>query len=362
MRLCWVVRLGNLLCLAFVACGFHAAEAQSTRADAASRTAAALGRTQAATEVVAQADAELGTLEPIRPRPSLLGAYLIGNASLYYTSNPSLSNDGGRGDLYFVGGGGVGIRPNLIGGLYLDGHVSDQVFQYATFSALNFNYFNAGGGFDYVFEQLGQLTASIRYEYQRYLDDDTLDEFYVNNALTLGLYKAFQIHDAMWIQAGWLGSLSLDAQPSSARRHEYDFWVGWRWRILTPLELQTYYILSLFHYPQDSRFDVTHNVGAASKPFVHALGAALCGDELRREQLDRFLLRLYCGECWRNLVPRFPLLDYEALDFRFAPLYREPSRRPCGALRARGSHQGNQYRFALAPEYQSRPGRCRLGG
>ena len=263
VRLCWVVRLGNLLCLAFVACGFHAAEAQSTRADAASRTAAALGRTQAATEVVAQADADLGTLEPMRPRPSLLGAYLIGNASLYYTSNPSLSNDGGRGDMYFVGGGGAGIRPNLVGGLYLDGHVSDQVFQYATFSELNFNYFNAGGGFDYVFEQLGQLTASIRYEYQRYLDSDTLDEFYVNNALTLGLYKAFQIHDAMWIQAGWLGSLSLDAQPSSARRHEYDFWLGWRWRILTPLELQTYYILSLFHYPQDSRFDVTHNVGAA---------------------------------------------------------------------------------------------------
>ena len=72
--------------------------------------------------------------------------------------------------------------------------------------------------------------------------------------------------------------------------------------------------------------------------------------------LPGFLLRLYCGECWRNLVPRFPLLGYEALDFRFAPLYREPSRRTCGALRARPSHQGNQYRFALAPEYQSRPG------
>jgi hypothetical protein len=257
------VFLRKTLCLACLACGFHAAQGQDTRADAASRTAAALGRTQAATEVAAQADAELGTLQPIRPRPSLLGAYLIGNASLYYTSNPSLSNDGGRGDMYFVGGGGVGIRPNLIGGLYLDGHVSDQVFQYATFSSLNFNYFNAGGGLDYVFENLGQLTASIRYEYQRYLDGDTLNEFYVNNALTLGLYKAFQIHDAMWIQTGWLGSLSLDAQPSSARRHEYDFWVGWRWRILTPLELQTYYILSLFHYPQDSRFDVTHNVGAA---------------------------------------------------------------------------------------------------
>jgi hypothetical protein len=244
--------------------GFDTAQGQATRADAAARTAAAVERTQAATETyLIQAEADLGRQELIRAKPSPLGAYLIGNASLYYTSNPSLSNDGGRGDMYFVGGGGAGIRPNLIGGLYLDGHVSEQVFQYAQFSSLNFNYFNAGGGLDYVFENLGQLTASVRYEYQRFLDAGTLDEFYVNNAVTVALFKQFQLNDAMTIQTGWLGSFSVDAQPSSARRHEYDFWVGWRWRILTPLELQTYYILSLFHYPQDSRLDVTHNVGAA---------------------------------------------------------------------------------------------------
>ena len=62
------------------------------------------------------------------------------------------------------------------------------------------------------------------------------DEFYVNNALTVALFKQFQLNNAMTIQTGWLGSLALDAQPSSARRHEYDFWLGWRWRILTPLE------------------------------------------------------------------------------------------------------------------------------
>ncbi len=182
-----------------------------------------------------------------------LGVYLIGNAGLFYTSNPSLSSDGGRGDMYFVGGGGAGIRPNIIGGLYLDGHVSDQAFQYAQFSSLSFNYFNAGGGLDYVFANLGQLTASVRYEYQRYLDSGSLEEFYVNNALTVGLYKGFQLNERMLLQMGWLGSFALEARPSSARRHEYDFWLGWRWRILTPLELQTFYILSLFQYPQADR-------------------------------------------------------------------------------------------------------------
>lgn len=259
--------LRKMLCSALVAYGFHTVQGQDTRVDTAARTAAALERTQAATEIadtyLVEAEADLGTQEPLRAKPSRLGTYLIGNAGLNYTSNPSLSNSGGRGDMYFVGGGGAGIRPNVVGGLYLDGHVSEQVFQYAQFSSLNFSYFNAGGGLDYVFQNLGQLTASVRYEYQRFLDGDSLDEFYVNNALTVALYKQFQLNEVMTIQGGWLGSISLDAQPTFARRHEYDFWIGWRWRVLTPLELQTYYILSLFYYPQGSRTDVTHNVGVA---------------------------------------------------------------------------------------------------
>jgi len=254
--------------LATLVYGFHAAQGQTTRSDAASRTAAVLERTQAATQITdiyaVQAEADFGVQQPIGARPAGLGAYLIGNAGLNYTSNPSLSNEGGRGDMYFVGGGGAGIRPNLMGGLYLDGHVSQHVFQYAQFSSLNFSYFNAGGGLDYVFENLGQLTASIRYEYQRYLDGDSLNEFYVNNALTFSLYKEFRLNDIMAIQAGWLASISLTGYPSSSRNNEFDFWLGWRWRLINPLELQTFYILSLYYYPDgSSRVDVTNNVGSA---------------------------------------------------------------------------------------------------
>ena len=152
----------------------------------------------------------------------------------------------------------------LVGGLYLDGHVSDLVYQYAHFSSLNFNYFNAGGGLDYVFANLGDLTASIRYEYERYLDGDSLDEFYVNNALTFSLWKEFPLTQNFSFQAGWQAAISLSAEPASARFHEFDFWLGSRWRLLKPLELQTFYILSLFYYPQgDTRTDVTNTVGAA---------------------------------------------------------------------------------------------------
>jgi hypothetical protein len=241
---------------------------RQARADTAARTTAVLQRTQAATrapeQYVLQAEADFGELIPARVTAFGLNPYLIGIAGLNYTSNPGLSNNRGRGDLYFVGGGGAGIYPNLVGGLYLDGHVSDLVYQYAHFSSLNFNYFNAGGGLDYVFENLGDLTASIRFEYERYLDGGSLREFFVNNSLTFSLYKDFPLTEKFHLQAGWQAAISLTAKPAEARFHEFDFWVGSRWRIFRQLELQTFYILSLFHYPQgDTRTDVTNTVGGA---------------------------------------------------------------------------------------------------
>ncbi len=255
------------LLLTTILVGLQGAKAQNTRADTASRTAATLDRTQAAAETsnitAMEADYDLGQQQPISAKSGSLGAYVIADAGLNYTSNPTLANGGGRGDMYFVARGGAGIYPNLAPGLYLDGHVSQDVFQYAQFSSLNFTRFNVGGGLDYVFESLGRLTASVRYDYERFLDGDTLDEFYVNHALKAGLSKEFQIRDNMAIQAGTQVVISLSAQPTVTRRNEYDFWLGYRWRIANPLELQTYYILSLFNYPNDSRVDVTNNVGGA---------------------------------------------------------------------------------------------------
>jgi len=252
------------------ATGVHA---QTSRADTASRTAGTLARSQAAQSTAtttavsnyqAQAESDLGEQLPVSAKSGGLGAYLIGDTGLVYTSNPSLSSGGGQGDMYYYARGGAGIHPNLVGGLYLDGHVQQEIFQYATFSSLNFNHFNAGGGLDYVFDQFGQLTAWVRYEYDRYLDGDSLDEFFVNNSLVTGLGKEFLLNDTMAIQAGWQAAISLTAQPTIARRNEYDFWLGWRWRILEPLELQTYYILSLFYYPNDGgRVDATQNVGGS---------------------------------------------------------------------------------------------------
>lgn len=242
--------------------------AQASRADTAARTTSAFDTTRAAQTMempVAannQVEFDLGEQIPVSAKSGGLGAYLIGETSLNYTSNAFLSNGGNQGDMYFVASGGAGIHPHIVEGLYLDAYVYEQVFQYARFSSLNFSRFNAGGGFDYVFEGLGQLTAYVRYNYERFLDGGSLSEFYVNHGITTGLAKEFSLNDSMAIQTGAQAIISVAAEPIEAQRNEYDLWLGWRWRLLDPLELQTYYMVSLFHYPTGDRLDVTQNVGA----------------------------------------------------------------------------------------------------
>lgn len=239
------------------------------RANAATQAAASVGRAQAATQTAqttavqtSETDRDLGEQQKLDFATGGIGAYFIGNTGLQYTSNPSLSRGGGQGDMYFFAQGGAGIYPNIAGGLFLDAHVYQSVFQYAHFSNLNFTAFNAGGGLDYVFSSLGGLTASVHYEYERYLDGDTLDEFYVDNSIVVGLSKEFTINENHAIQVGWESAFSLTAYPSESRRNEHDFWLGWRWRIISPLELQTYYLLALYDYTNDNRFDATSNFGA----------------------------------------------------------------------------------------------------
>lgn len=244
--------------------------AQDARVNAATRTSsleqvqqtAAVSRSVSTViESTTQTDLDLGQQHVVGEGGEPLGVYFGGNAGLTYTSNPALSESGGRGDMYFVATGTGGIYRNIGGGLFVDAHFTESVFQYAQFSSLNFNVMNAGGGLDYVFQSLGQLTLSVRYEYQRYLNGDTLNEFFVNNAITVGLSKQFLLSETQSLQVGWQSAFSVTAYPSSARFNEHDFWLGWRWRILEPVELQAFYVLSLFYYPNGARTDATNNFG-----------------------------------------------------------------------------------------------------
>jgi hypothetical protein len=256
--------------VAGVCAGFHGLDAQSNvqRSDAATRTAQNVDRAQAAANVslptAEQADQDLGEQQVTSGDDAKFGFYALGETGLFYTSNATLTSGGGSGDMYFFARAEGGLRPHVGGGLYLHAWVAQDVFEYARFSALDFLKFSAGGGFDYVIPGTNGLMATVKYKYERFLDNDSFDEFFVNNSLEAGLAKEFSLSDVQAIQLGWRSLFSVLAEPSNVRRNEHAFWVGWRWRIVEPLELQIYNFLSLNNYPGlGARFDVSNYSGAS---------------------------------------------------------------------------------------------------
>jgi hypothetical protein len=238
------------------------AQEAGSRAEAARRaveTRQAVVRVDEAVET-SEVDLDLGRQTVIAAGG--LGLYGGAESGLYYTSNPSLNSGGGRGDMYFYARGTAGIYRNLTSQLAVDASVSEDVFQYATFSSLNFSRFQVRTGLDYYFPSI-ELLVSARYTFQRYFDGGSLDAFYTTNTLDFGLSREVTIGDrhAVEVRAGT--SLAVDAQPAIARRNRYDVGVGWRWRLVDSVELQSYYLLSMYQFPNESnRFDVTNSLGS----------------------------------------------------------------------------------------------------
>ena len=116
------------------------------RSDAAVRTAQGVDRSQAAGAATsagagtssAQVEADLGEQQDLTTGASSLGVYGLGETGLFYTSNAQLTPDASGGDMYFFARAIGGLRPDLGNGLFLDGYVSQEVFEYARFSALDF--------------------------------------------------------------------------------------------------------------------------------------------------------------------------------------------------------------------------------
>ncbi len=107
-----------------------------------------------------EADYDLGQQQPISAKSGSLGAYVIADAGPNYTSNPTLANGGGRGDMYFCGARRRGHLSQSCPGPLPRRTCVAGCLPIRPVLLLNFTRFNVGGGLDYVFESLGRLTAS----------------------------------------------------------------------------------------------------------------------------------------------------------------------------------------------------------
>src|SRR3954452_25136601 len=185
--------------------------------------------TNSETEGVAPAspnDPDLGEQAILKRADQYQPWSIVVSAPISYTSNVALVPNGEKSDTLFTPLFAVSYAPRITQSLYANFSVSQQMFYYDRFTALNFGSFDARAGVTYSVPQWHDLIFRAGYAYNRLTTTD-FDEFFSSHSLVGAAELPFRIGRAQQISVGIDGSFNLDANPEPPGRSEYGGFVGY---------------------------------------------------------------------------------------------------------------------------------------
>lgn len=175
----------------------------------------------------------------------------------YYTSNVALSRIAEMSDVVFAPAVGITYSPRFTGTLFGSFTLQRQEFYYDKFGALDFGSFDFRAGLFYIMPQVHNLMLRAEYGYNRLTFSNSFNDFFSNHSIFLGAELPFRIGRAQQISLGMDTNISLHAEPSAPRRHEFDVYAGYSVRITRALTLGAVGRIFVRDYDSISRTDVS---------------------------------------------------------------------------------------------------------
>jgi len=178
-------------------------------------------------------------------------------APFYYTSNVALTRTGERGDVLVAPGAGITYSPRFTQTLFGSFTVQRQEFYYDKFSDLDFGSFDFRAGLFYVLPKLHNLMLRAEYDYNRLTFSNSFNDFFSNHSIFLGAELPFRIGRAQQFSLGADSNISLHADPSPPRRHEFDVYAGYSVNLTRSLSLGAVGRIFVRDYLSIDRTDVS---------------------------------------------------------------------------------------------------------
>ena len=145
----------------------------------------------------------------------------------YYTSNVALTRRGEQGDVLFAPAAGITYAPRFTRTLFGSFTVQRQEFYYDKFSALDFGSFDFRAGLSYILPKFHNLMLRGEYGYNRLTFSNSFNDFFSNHSIFVSAELPFRIGRAQQFSLGADTNISLHADPSPPRRHEFDVYAGY---------------------------------------------------------------------------------------------------------------------------------------
>jgi hypothetical protein len=175
----------------------------------------------------------------------------------YYTSNVALTRRGEMSDVLVAPAVALSYAPRFTGTLFGSFTVQRQEFYYDKFPALDFGSFDFRAGLFYLMPKLHNLMLRGEYGYNRLTFSNSFNDFFSNHSIFLGAELPFRIGRAQQLSLGVDTNVSLHAEPSPPRRHEFDVYAGYSVRITRALTLGAVGRIFVRDYSNIDRSDVS---------------------------------------------------------------------------------------------------------
>jgi hypothetical protein len=175
----------------------------------------------------------------------------------YYTSNVALTRTGEQGDVLLAPAVGITYAPRFTRTLFGSFTLQRQEFYYDKFPALDFGSFDFRAGLFYILPKLHNLMLRGEYGYNRLTFSNSFNDFFSNHSIFLGAELPFRIGRAQQFSLGTGTSVSLNAEPSPPRRHEFDIYAGYSLKVTRALTLGAVGRIFVRDYRSIDRTDVS---------------------------------------------------------------------------------------------------------
>ncbi|MDX6766205.1 MAG: hypothetical protein SFU85_05400 [Candidatus Methylacidiphilales bacterium] len=185
---------------------------------------------------------------------------ITASSQVLFTDNVALVKKGAESDAYMVHSAGVQWKPKITETLYAVAGVRQGFFRYDEFDALDFDSLDAGAGLENTWQDLGGVTTSATYNYNRLTEATLGREFFRNHQFIFSADKSFTLSRNLFLFTNASATISL-SDPYDSQRWDYALVGGLYGRITRHWDAQLTYRVALFDYSAQDRTDFNQNVG-----------------------------------------------------------------------------------------------------
>jgi hypothetical protein len=200
-------------------------------------------------------DDDLGEQQLLTARERYRSFTIYGGVSEFFTTDASLVDDGIGQDWFTLMQAGANWMPYLGSNLYGTLSVRQDLFRYARYSSLSFNNTSLGGGLVYVFRQLGDLSASAKYNFHLLSNASASSQLYHDQNLTFSLQKPFVISRAQLAYTGITTQIVLEGTPGTALRDQFLWFIGYEAKLTRHLTASAFYQMGYLPFRENRRAD-----------------------------------------------------------------------------------------------------------